>query len=103
MTAITITYSQPAHCSKPGYRKLEVDPKHTSLLCSRCGVKGQRHSKSFHCNTCSLQWDADLNAAVNILRRAFGPSKNYSLPSPAGNPPGQALLMPAETQPCLLT
>ena len=86
-----------------GREFVEVDPMYTSKLCSRCGLEGERDSKTFRCVTCGLLWDADLNAAVNVLRRAFGPTGGYVRREPAGNSPVQALLMPAETQPDPLT
>ena len=82
-----------------GREFVEVDPAYTSRICSRCGLEGERDGKDFKCATCGLQWDSDLNAAVNILRRAFGPTGGYVRRNPAGNLPEQALLMPAETQP----
>ncbi len=83
-----------------GREFVEVDPRYTSRLCSRCGLEGERKGKAFTCPTCGLQWDVDLNAAVNILRRAFGPTGGYvRRGSPGGDLPEQAYLMPAETQP----
>ena len=55
-----------------GREFVEVDPKYTSRLCSRCGLGGERSGKEFSCRNCGFLWDADLNAAVNVLWRAFG-------------------------------
>ena len=47
-----------------------VDPKHTSQTCSSCGhvSKGNRTSQSkFKCECCGVEYNADHNAAKNIL------------------------------------
>ena len=75
---------------------VEVDPSYTSRICSRCELEGERNGKDFTCSNCNLSWDADLNAAVNILLRAFGPEVRRNT---ADNPQWQPLLMPAETKP----
>ena len=53
---------------------VEVDPRHTSQTCSRCGVidAANRQGKDYHCRRCGLAIDADHNAAINILRKAIG-------------------------------
>jgi putative transposase len=45
-----------------------VDPRYTSLRCSRCGYtdKRNRHGLRFHCLSCGFELHADLNAARNI-------------------------------------
>lgn len=48
-----------------------VDPAHTSQTCSRCGVVDRLSRQSqagFLCQSCGFRSNADLNAAVNILR-----------------------------------
>ena len=55
----------------------EVDPAYTSQLCSRCGLTGRRRNTRFICPGCGLDYDVDLNAAANILQRAFGPGDWY--------------------------
>ena len=63
-----------------GVTLLFVPPAYTSQTCSRCHhihpVKGKsyRNGKSFKCGNCSLNIDADLNAAKNIC--ALGCSVN---------------------------
>jgi putative transposase len=50
---------------------IAVDPRHTSQICSACGhVDGaNRVSRAvFRCLGCRFSCDADLNAAINILR-----------------------------------
>ncbi|MGD0329370.1 MAG: transposase [Nitrososphaeria archaeon] len=47
---------------------VEVNPRHTSQRCSKCGYidRNNRHGLGFHCRQCGFQLDADLNAARNI-------------------------------------
>lgn len=50
---------------------VEVDPRHTSQRCARCGhvAAGNRVSQAeFRCLACGHEAHADVNAAVNILR-----------------------------------
>jgi IS605 OrfB family transposase len=50
-----------------------VDPRNTSRECSACGhiAKSNRKSQSlFSCGHCGSNFNADLNAAINISRRA---------------------------------
>ena len=50
-----------------------IDPKHTSQTCSVCEVldPASRNGKNFRCRGCGVELDADLNASVNILKRAM--------------------------------
>ena len=50
-----------------------IKPHYTSQICSKCGVKDgdQRKGKRYDCGRCGLSMDADLNAAINILRRGM--------------------------------
>jgi putative transposase len=53
-----------------------VDPKNTSRQCPECGHidKNNRKSQSvFHCIQCGHEANADVNAAINIKRRATEP------------------------------
>jgi len=50
----------------------QVDPRHTSQTCSRCGhvAKSNRKSQSvFRCRSCGYELNADLNAAINIAAK----------------------------------
>jgi putative transposase len=51
---------------------VRVDPHNTSQKCSKCGRSGAaaRRGSRYSCSGCDYQGDADVNAAVNILRRA---------------------------------
>ena len=53
-----------------GSKVVLVDPKHTSQICSRCGliVKKDLSERVHNCPKCGLSMDRDLNAAINILR-----------------------------------
>ncbi len=56
-----------------GVRLVAVDPRNTSRICSACGHcdKASRKTQSkFICTSCGVVAHADVNAAVNIGRRA---------------------------------
>lgn len=62
--------------SYKAYRLIKVDARYTSQTCSACGTvdKGSRKNQaSFVCTACGYRGNADLNAAVNILRRGSSP------------------------------
>lgn len=55
-----------------GGHLLEVDPAYTSQTCSDCGAvdrESRESQASFHCRHCGFRAHADVNAAINILRR----------------------------------
>ncbi len=57
------------HAEKVGKTVLYVNPRYTSLKCSRCGYisKKNRPSQShFFCRECGFTLNADLNAARNL-------------------------------------
>ena len=54
-----------------GVGVVEVSPRYTSTTCSRCGERGTRRGNLFFCSNCSYVVDADLNASVNIAKRAI--------------------------------
>jgi len=47
-----------------------VNPKYTSQICSRCGMKGNRKGPYFVCPNCGYEANSDRNASVNIAIRA---------------------------------
>jgi putative transposase len=53
-----------------GSKVVLVDPRNTSQLCSRCGVKVPKSlsDRVHECPQCGLVMDRDENAAINILR-----------------------------------
>ena len=56
-----------------GVKLVTVDPAYTSQMCSRCGYvsRSNRTSQSkFSCKSCNFSANADINAAINIGRRA---------------------------------
>ena len=60
------------HCEKRGTWLVRTDPRHTSQTCSQCGYRHRENRKSqaeFECRRCLTRVHADVNAAVNILRR----------------------------------
>ena len=66
-----------------GFRLRYINPAYTSQTCSHCGVviKSNRNGETYHCSVCGVELDADVNAAINILRR--GIYSDGSLPSPS--------------------
>ena len=56
-----------------GFEVIEVDPRHTSQGCSRCGYihKTNRNGHRFSCGACSYTLDADLNASRNVRLRGL--------------------------------
>lgn len=56
-----------------GVKLVAVDPRYTSQMCSECGHISRSNRKSqseFSCISCGFSANADINAAVNIGRRA---------------------------------
>lgn len=42
---------------------------YSSVICHRCGCKGEREDRDFYCPSCGWRGHADDNASVNIARR----------------------------------
>jgi len=55
-----------------GCEVIFVNPKNTTKDCSRCGtcVPKEEHERVHNCPSCGLGIDRDLNAAINVLKRA---------------------------------
>jgi putative transposase len=56
-----------------GVKVVLVDPRNTSRMCSVCGYiskKNRPHQSTFLCQVCGHDCNADLNASINIGRRA---------------------------------
>ena len=49
-----------------------VNPRDTSKTCSNCGNVQEisLSERTFNCGTCGVSKDRDLNASINILKRA---------------------------------
>jgi len=60
-------------CAKRGVVFKKVDPAYTSKTCSDCGkiVKLELGDRTWVCPGCRGTHDRDINAAINILGRAF--------------------------------
>ncbi|WP_406044981.1 transposase [Micromonospora sp. NBC_00898] len=56
-----------------GSALVRVNAAYTSQTCHRCGRLGRRSGDRFHCTPCGVVWQADVNAAINILQRAGDP------------------------------
>ncbi|MFG3602758.1 RNA-guided endonuclease TnpB family protein [Micromonospora chersina] len=56
-----------------GSALVHVNAAYTSQACHRCGRFGRRSGDRFHCTSCGVVWQADVNAAINILQRAGDP------------------------------
>ncbi|MGR6320812.1 transposase [Micromonospora soli] len=53
-----------------GSALVPVNAAYTSQTCHRCGRFGRRSGDRFHCTWCGVVWQADVNAAINILHRS---------------------------------
>jgi hypothetical protein len=53
-----------------GSALVHVNAAYTSQVCHRCGRLGRRSGDRLHCTSCGVVWQADVNAAINILQRA---------------------------------
>jgi IS605 OrfB family transposase len=56
-----------------GSALVHVNAAYTSQACHRCGSLRRRDGDRLHCTSCGVVWQADVNAAINILRRAGDP------------------------------
>ena len=55
-----------------GMKVIKVDPRNTSKECSNCGnIQDMPLSeRTYICNRCGMQKNRDINASINILKRA---------------------------------
>ena len=61
-------------CEKAGAHLVKVNPRYTSTTCSSCGYRDGKNRKSQAeslCGKCGFSANADLNAAINVLRRGI--------------------------------
>ncbi|MEU4717574.1 transposase [Micromonospora purpureochromogenes] len=56
-----------------GSALVHVNAAYTSQACHRCGSLRRRSGDRLHCIPCGVVWQADVNAAINILQRAVDP------------------------------
>ncbi len=64
-----------------GMKVIKVDARNTSKECSDCGniMDMPLSIREYNCNRCGLQLDRDINASINILKRAReGHSRGYA-------------------------
>ena len=66
---------------KRGVHRVKVNPNNTSQDCSGCGVKVRKKlSIRWHsCRDCHTELERDINAAINILKRAIADFKTVGL------------------------
>ena len=60
-----------------GISYTQVDPRNTSTDCSQCNHRKPKRDlplsvRVYRCERCGLQLDRDVNAAINVLVRAYG-------------------------------
>lgn len=55
-------------CNKQEIKFFDVNPAYTSQICNSCNKLGKRKGEIFKCKNCGRK-HADINAAINILRR----------------------------------
>jgi len=64
-----VLYMLSLRCEENGIYFKKVNPSYTSQICSSCGFKHRdnRKGEKFLCLKCGKEFDADFNAALNIL------------------------------------
>ena len=73
MPYYTLTKMIQYKAAQRGIQVFLVDERGTSMTCHRCGNADRKQRKSqglFVCSRCSLEYNADLNGARNIMDRA---------------------------------
>ena len=54
-----------------GMKVIGVNPQYTSMTCSNCGdIKEIGEEREYICGRCGMRMDRDINASINILKRA---------------------------------
>ncbi len=66
-----------AKAEEAGRRVIRVPAHHTSQTCANCGHvhASNRDGEAFQCRSCGHTAHADINAAINILRRGLAPQQ----------------------------
>ena len=65
-----------------GIKVVYVNPKDTSKTCHNCGYVTHVDGREYRCPKCSMKYNRDLNAAINIARaltRGTGRGYGYTL------------------------
>ena len=70
-----------------GLAYAQVNPRNTSLDCSRCKHRKPKKDlplevRVYECGRCGLRLDRDVNAAINVLVRAFGDEARWGGATP---------------------
>jgi transposase len=63
-----------------GSALVHVNAAYTSQACHRCGSLGRRGGDRLHCTGCGVVWQADVNAAINVLHRHSDPDITLHTP-----------------------
>ncbi|RAO16556.1 RNA-guided endonuclease TnpB family protein [Micromonospora noduli] len=63
-----------------GSALVHVNAAYTSQVCHRCGCLGRRAGDRLHCTVCGVVWQADVNAAINVLQRHGDPDITLRTP-----------------------
>ncbi|MFC4109931.1 RNA-guided endonuclease TnpB family protein [Micromonospora zhanjiangensis] len=63
-----------------GSALVHVNAAYTSQACHRCGSLGRRSGDRLHCTQCGVVWQADVNAAINVLHRHRDPDITLHTP-----------------------
>lgn len=59
-------------CEYYGINYIEIDENETSITCAKCGYKDKKNRKYrglFVCKKCGFVANADVNGALNILKK----------------------------------
>jgi IS605 OrfB family transposase len=80
-----------AKCEYYGINYIEVDEAYTSQTCSICGdinKNNRKHRGLYVCIKCGSVLNADVNGAINLMKKVAGESMSMRIPSSGGvNPP----------------
>ena len=73
--------------ARAGLAYKQVNPRNTSLDCSRCKHRKPKKDlplsvRIYECERCELRLDRDVNAAINVLVRAFGDEARWGGATP---------------------
>jgi putative transposase len=80
-------------CERAQIPLVQINPRHTSQRCSRCGhvaEESRRSQAAFRCVACGYELNADHNAALNILADGSAAIARGGSYDPGGSSPGQS-------------